>query len=294
MNNSSTYETWSNTFPRAIYVALLGDPTLRMEPVAPVSNLIASKAKGGVDLKWTGSRDNVAGYHVYRAATPNGSFARVTDSLVAGTSFMDSGSTGGSYMVRAVALQTNPSGSYFNPSQGVFASADIGGDPQATNGLLTVQIVGSGTVTPNYDGRPLEIGKPYTITAKAAKGFKFVDWSGSVTNDARKLKFVMSPGLTLTATFEDVKRPTLVIGYPSSRRNITNSVIAATGRAFDNDTLAAVYFNLNNNGWMPASGTTKWTTSNLTLMPGNNTIQAYAMDVNGNFSTTNRVTFNHH
>jgi hypothetical protein len=292
MNNSTSYQTWSNTFPRAIYVALLGDPTLRMEPVAPVSNLTASQGNRGVVLKWTASKDSVAGYHVYRAATANGPFARVTSSLVAGNTFTDSGSSGGTYMVRAVALQTNPSGSYFNPSQGVFASVG-GGDPGPTSGLVTVQMVGMGTVTPNYDGQSLEIGKTYTITAKAAKGFKFANWSGSVSGNSPKLKFVMAPGMTLTATFEDVKDPALVITYPAAKRSITNSVIAATGRASDNAAIAAVYFNFNNNGWMLASGTTNWVTPDLALIPGKNTIQAYAVDVNGNFSKTNKITFNH-
>jgi hypothetical protein len=291
MNNSTTYQTWSNTFPRAIYVALLGDPTLRMEPVAPVSNLTASKLNGGVALKWTRSKDDVAGYYVYRAATPTGPFTRVTDSLTTGTSFTDSGSTGGTYMVRAVALQTNPSGSYFNPSEGVFASAGAG-DPGATNGPVTVQIVGSGTVTPNYDGQSLAIGKTYIMTAKPAKGFKFTGWSGSITNASLRLKFVMNPGLMLMATFKDVQRPVLVITYPS-RRNITNSIVAASGRASDNAAVAAVYFNLNASGWMPASGTTNWVTSDLTLIPGKNTIQAYAVDVNGNISRTNRIALNH-
>lgn len=294
MNNSTTYQTWSNTFPRAIYVALLGDPTLRMEPIAPVSNLTASKGNHGIALKWTVSKDDVTGYHIYRAASPTGPFARLTDSPITGTSFTDSGSTGGTYMVRAVALQTNPSGSYFNPSQGVFANADGGGtEPPGTNESLTVQIIGSGNVTPNYNGQPLQIGRTYTITAKPAKGFKFVNWTGSVSNNSPKLKFVMSPGLTLTATFEDVKRPALVITYPSSKRTITNSIIAATGRASDNAAIAAVYFNLNNTGWMLASGTTHWTTTDLPLAPGKNTLLAYAMDANGNVSPTNKITFNH-
>jgi hypothetical protein len=292
MNNGGQYQTWSNTFPRAIYVALLGDPTLRMEPVAPVSKLTANKGNRGVVLKWTGSKDEVVGYHVYRVATPAGPFTRLTDSLIAGTSFTDASATGGTYMVRAVALQKNPSGSYFNPSQGVFTSAGSGG-PGTTNDTVTVQIVGMGTVTPNYDGQLLELGKAYTMTAKPGKGFKFQNWSGSVSNNSAKLKFVMAPGMTLTATFEDVKNPALVITYPGSNKKITNSVIAATGRASDNTGIGAVFFNLNGNGWVLASGTTEWTAPDLALMPGKNTIQAYAVDVNGNVSKTNKITFNH-
>ncbi len=290
MNNSGSYQTWSNAFPRAIYVALLGDPTLRMEPVAPVSHLTVSKVNGDLVLKWTAAKDDVAGYYVYRSAAPTGPFTRITDSLVTGTSFTDSSGAGGTYMVRAVALQRNPSGSYFNPSEGVLAS--IAGTPGASNDVLTVEIEGSGSVQPNYDGRSLDIGKRYTITAVPARGFKFVNWSGSVSNDSPKLKFVMSADMTLIANFEDVKRPALVITYPS-KHNITNATISAAGRASDNAGIAAVYARLNGGDWMTALGTTRWQTPELTLIPGKNIVQAYAVDVNGHVSTTNKITFSH-
>jgi len=291
MNNGALYQSWSNTFPRAIYIALLGDPTLRMEPISPVSNLSANAGGAGVALNWTASRDNVSGYHVYRAATPSGPFTRLTDLLVTGTKFTDPGSAGGTYMVRAVALQTNPSGSYFNPSQGVFAAVG-NGDPGTNNGTVAVEIIGWGTVVPNYNGKPLKTGKTYAMTAKPDKGFKFVNWSGSITNNSPKLKFVMTAGLTFTATFEDVKRPALVITYPRAGNKITNSVITATGRASDNSAVISVYYNLNNNGWMLASGTTNWTAPDLTCALGKNTIQACAVDAHGNVSLTNRINFN--
>jgi hypothetical protein len=45
-------------------------------------------------------------------------------------------------MVRAIALQTNPSGSYFNPSQGVFASASVTASIPPIR--ITVSRVGNG------------------------------------------------------------------------------------------------------------------------------------------------------
>jgi hypothetical protein len=109
---------------RSIHIALMGDPTLRMHAVAPVSALTTSPLAGGVSLSWTASPDTVAGYHVYRAAGPAGPFTRATASLVAGTTYQDTGIPAGTYtyMVRAVKLETSASGSYFNPSQGIFAA----------------------------------------------------------------------------------------------------------------------------------------------------------------------------
>jgi hypothetical protein len=127
MNNSALYQTQSNKFARAVFISLMGDPTLRMEPVAPPAGLLATPQANGVALSWSASPDNVQGYYVYRAATPAGPFVRLTSSLVAGTSYADTGVPSGvyTYMVRAVALETNPSGSYYDPSQGVFLTFTI-------------------------------------------------------------------------------------------------------------------------------------------------------------------------
>jgi hypothetical protein len=108
---------------RGVHIALMGDPTLRMHPVAPPSELAATAtSSGNVELSWAGSPDAVEGYHVYRAPTPAGPFTRLSDSLIQGTSFTDEGAASETYtyMVRAVKLETTPSGSYLNPSQGIF------------------------------------------------------------------------------------------------------------------------------------------------------------------------------
>jgi len=107
------------------HLALLGDPTLRMHPVGPPSGLrVVSNGSGGAALNWVASPDAVEGYHVYSAPTAAGPFSRLTTNLVTGTSFTDSAVTASVYMVRAVKLEETPSGSYYNPSQGIFQSLD--------------------------------------------------------------------------------------------------------------------------------------------------------------------------
>jgi len=124
MNNQSLYKNQVNLFTRAVYTALLGDPTLRLDPVAPPLNLTATRFGNSVVLNWSASPEFVAGYHVYRAPTPAGLYRRLTPSLIKTTNYTDPNrASASSYMVRAVKLQTNPSGSYFNPSQGVFVFA---------------------------------------------------------------------------------------------------------------------------------------------------------------------------
>lgn len=132
MNNSSLYQSESNTFTRAVYIALMGDPTLRMEPVSPASNLILSTESSTVQLNWAPSSDaSLVGYNVYRSASAAGPFTRVNSDLIVGTSFTDTGVTAGTYtyMVRAIAFVTNPSGSYYDPSEGSFGSVSVAGSP---------------------------------------------------------------------------------------------------------------------------------------------------------------------
>jgi hypothetical protein len=77
-----------------------------------------------VVLTWKPSPDDVLGYHVYRGATTSGPFTRISDGLVGDTRFVDAQPSADApvYMVRAVALYAGPSGSFYNASQGIFAS----------------------------------------------------------------------------------------------------------------------------------------------------------------------------
>lgn len=113
-NNRGTYQP-TGTFAGGVHVALMGDPTLRLHMVAPPSE---PKLEGG-KLTWTASPDPGATYHVYHAADGKGPFTRLSETPIPGTSFASS--RPGVYMVRAVVLETGPSGSYVNASQGVFA-----------------------------------------------------------------------------------------------------------------------------------------------------------------------------
>ena len=114
------YKTQVNSAAGQIHVALMGDPTLRMHVVAPPSGVVAS----GSTLSWTTSPEKVLGYHVYRAASPAARFTRLTDALLQETTFTDPTPSidAPAYMVRAVKLENTASGSYFNPSQGAFAT----------------------------------------------------------------------------------------------------------------------------------------------------------------------------
>ncbi|MBC8144751.1 MAG: fibronectin type III domain-containing protein, partial [bacterium] len=123
-NNAGEYFT---RHARSVHISLMGDPTLRVNPVRPPSNVQATIVKSGdAQLTWTASPEAGATYNVYRSVQPGGAFVKLNEAPVTGTTFLARRSLLAQtteYMVRAVALTTTPSGSFFNPSQGVFAKA---------------------------------------------------------------------------------------------------------------------------------------------------------------------------
>ncbi|HEX3720048.1 MAG TPA: fibronectin type III domain-containing protein, partial [Verrucomicrobiae bacterium] len=151
MNNSKLYQNASNIFTRAVYIALMGDPTLRMEPLGPPANVTATTTTGGVGLNWDSSPDSVLGYHIYRGASPSGPFTRLTGTWVSGNSYVDATATANTYtyMVRAITLQTNPSGSYYNLSEGAFATVTYNPLPAFINVSIGLSTSGSPTLAWN-------------------------------------------------------------------------------------------------------------------------------------------------
>lgn len=182
MNNSTLYRSQSNDFARAIHISLMGDPTLRMDLVGPPGALSAMAGTNGVTLNWPTSADSVLGYHVYRSASPNGPFVRLTGSTVAANTFTDTTAAPATYtyMVRAVTLQTTPSGSYYNASQGVFVTVD------AASIALPMQL----TIVQTTSGLVLswnsQIGTSYRVLAE--------------TNLAQGNWLAVSDRITATAT----------------------------------------------------------------------------------------------
>jgi len=109
------------------HVALLGDPTLRAQVVAPPANVTLEQQCTKVKINWTASADpNILGYHVYRSAGLGGPYNRLTGALVTGTTYTDATSIPSSdtlfYQVRAIKQEQTPGGGIFlNNSVGPIA-----------------------------------------------------------------------------------------------------------------------------------------------------------------------------
>ncbi|MEO6035241.1 MAG: Ig-like domain-containing protein, partial [Verrucomicrobiota bacterium] len=67
--------------------------------------------------------------------------------------------------------------------------------------VLSVEVRGAGTISPNLNRRPLEIGKIYQMVARPARGQTFGGWEGVAVSNKAILNFSMRSNLSLTAHF---------------------------------------------------------------------------------------------
>lgn len=110
-----------------IHNALMGDPTLRNDVVAPNSSIVATKVGNDCHISWTASTEpNILGYHLYVKNDSNTRYVKLNALPLSGTTYTDyclvnKGTY--SYMVRTIVLQVNNSGSYYNMSEGIADTA---------------------------------------------------------------------------------------------------------------------------------------------------------------------------
>ncbi len=128
-NNKSIYEPGNIQWLGGIHMALMGDPSLRLHMVYPVTQLTATQTEAMVQLNWTASADtDILGYNVYQADSMSGTFDKLNASILVSTTYTDSMPSlmpGNVYMVRAVKSETTPSGSYQNMSEGIFIAKPV-------------------------------------------------------------------------------------------------------------------------------------------------------------------------
>jgi hypothetical protein len=194
----------ANNTERGVHIALMGDPTLRLHPVKPPTNLVARAGANQIALSWRASGEGpLEGYLISRANSPLGRVVRLRGALVPGLSFVDRSATPGvsyTYLVRAVKRETTSSGSYLNPSQGAFsqpAAATRGAGPE-------INVVGNNQAVTDGDTAPLaatgtdfgavEVGQPaavHTFTIRNP-GPATLTISRSVLSGANAADFVVT------------------------------------------------------------------------------------------------------
>lgn len=123
-NTGVYYYSYAQNF---IGISLMGDPTLRNDIVAPVSNVVATRIGNNCNISWSAStQTNVLGYNIYMKNDTNQSYVKINSNLISGTTYTDlcliyPGVY--KYMVRALVLENVPSGTYYNMSEGIADTA---------------------------------------------------------------------------------------------------------------------------------------------------------------------------
>ena len=107
-----------------IHIALMGDPSLRMTIVAPPQGPVIANAYGSrIDFDFGDSPDtSILGYMIYRRLHGDSIWAPLVEYYTPESAFTDSCLSAGvahDYMFKALKLETTPSGTYFNLSQGL-------------------------------------------------------------------------------------------------------------------------------------------------------------------------------
>src|SRR5207248_1452926 len=103
----------------------------------------------------------------------------------------------------------------------------------------------------------------------------------------------MTEHVSGTYIFQQNLKPAVTITSPRASQHLTNSVLVAGGTAASSPGILEVFCQLNAGDWLPAvstNGFTNWTAS-ASPVPGSNLFSAFALDNNGNSSTTSSVVF---
>jgi PKD repeat protein len=141
-NNSLYYFSYGGRF---VHIALMGDPTLRNDIVAPASNVDVIKDNFNHLITWQPSTDAVLGYYIYVKSAGSDEFVQLNDQPLQAITWSHDCVDGEglyTYMVRAVKLQTSASGSYYNLSQGMTDTITATPAP-AVSALASWEITGS-------------------------------------------------------------------------------------------------------------------------------------------------------
>jgi hypothetical protein len=106
--------------------ALMGDPTLRAQIIAPPTNVAVSTVAGGVRISWQApSGETVQRYRIYRITHADGRAQLLHETTSGTTTSWDfaGGSLTAGYMVRAVKREVVNSGTFWNISQAAFSNS---------------------------------------------------------------------------------------------------------------------------------------------------------------------------
>jgi len=208
---------WTATVARQAYAAAAFAPT-------PTTNYTVSTSvspTGGGTITLSPSQ----------ASYPSGTSVQVTANPSIGYSF--------SSFSGAVTGTTNPATLVVNGNKSVTATF------VASQCVLTINVVGSGTVTP-ASGSTYVCGTPVTITATPGTGYSFGQFSGALTGTTNPQTLTLNTSSTVTATFVQGTPCTLATSVTGSGSITVNpaGTVFSCGTSLTVTAVPAKYFSL--------------------------------------------------
>ncbi|MCL2785564.1 MAG: InlB B-repeat-containing protein, partial [Propionibacteriaceae bacterium] len=194
-------------YPPSVNTNLMGDPTLRMYPVLPVTNLSARIVSGSSTVTWTASDEpGVESYYVYGAAKEDGPYTRLGITSSTSYTYNNSGSIT-HFMVRASKLTTTGSGSFYNLSLGEIVKATTLAPGTFT---LTYDAAENGGATTAQAAEVFN-GTLASLTPTATKtGWTFLGWNTNKDATTALASYTMpSADATLYAIYSKTLTVTL-------------------------------------------------------------------------------------
>ncbi|MCL5877801.1 MAG: FG-GAP-like repeat-containing protein [Candidatus Bathyarchaeota archaeon] len=156
---------------------------------------------------------------------------------------------------------------------------DSSSSPPPTQYSLTVNVVGSGSVTKNPNQSTYISGTPVELTAVPASGWSFSGWSGDLTGSTNPATITMNSNKTVTATFTE-NPPTQytltvnIVGSGSVSKN-PNQATYTSGTPVELTATAATGYTFT--GW---SGDLTGTTNPATIIMNANKVVTATFTVN--------------
>lgn len=111
-----------NGSENGVYIALMGDPTIKVRNVPMTGKLKIASVSGKIQLNWGKAKGKFDGYCVFKVDTITNTWTRVNASIITDTFYTADNWVSGKYKyaVRTIRLETNPSGSWYNLGQSSF------------------------------------------------------------------------------------------------------------------------------------------------------------------------------
>lgn len=195
-NNKTIYKCSGKYGYRRTHTALMGDPTLRLNPVSPVENLRIADAKINkgirkIEIEWDEpENEDIIGYNIYRADNIYSKFEKLNDEPVKSVFYYDEQALliNNAYLVRPLVLEETIAGTYYNMGAGSLVEYDFHDDPEKTYFFVLPNPAVS--FADIYIDIP-EAGK-VEISAYSVTGGKSADiFKGYINSGPRKIKWAL-------------------------------------------------------------------------------------------------------